>query len=139
MQIVKSKKDLDAFIQLCTKYQPFDPRYADLTRSDGVFSAPLVESAFITYLVLVLSAEDSNVKKAYNAWRTYHHGESRRIHIFFNYIDHLFADQVTDSWHTRFDMKDRNMNLSWELICRIFIVWGVVARKAFNQSGKTND
>lgn len=139
MQTTKSEKDLSAFTDLCTKYQPYDSRYADLSMNGNCFNDPLVESACLIYLILVLSAEDSNVKKAYNAWRKYHHGESRRIHILFNYVDHLMDDCITDIWHMRFDTKNRNMQKDWELICRIFIVWGMVAQKAFKHIGTSDD
>lgn len=129
MQVSKSEKDLKAFIDLCTKYQPYDDRYADLSLNEGVFNHSLVESAYLVYLILVASTEDSRTKKAYNIWRAYHHGESRRIYILFNYVDHLLGDDITDLLNTGFDLKNRNMDRSWMLVCRIFILWGIVAQK----------
>ena len=138
MRILKSQKDLNAFVELCKKYQPYDPRYADLTMNDDCFIESLVESAYLIYLILVLSSEDSSVKKAYNSWRTYYHGDSRRIYILFNYVDHLMDQSITDIWHKQFDAK-RNIDKSWELISRIYITWGIVGQKAFKHIGASND
>lgn len=136
MQINKTDENLKAFIELCEKFQPYDERYKDLTQTDQVFNSSLVEVAYLVYILLLHNDEDSNVKKAYNAWRKHYHGDSRRIHVLFNFVDMLISDEVTWIWEIRLDARNRNIEKAYELICRIFILWGLTAQRSFNYSRK---
>lgn len=135
MQLERNVSLLSEFIELATKYQPYDATYTDLSHEDGVFNNGAVERAYIVFLYVRLADEESNLKKAFNFWREFHYGDSRRISVLFEFINAVNSDQVSDIWLNKWDAKDRNINLEREYLCRIFMLSGITARMSFERTG----
>ncbi|MEX5443526.1 hypothetical protein WCE14_09165 [Acinetobacter schindleri] len=122
------------FINLCAKYQ-IDPSYTNLAHTNGVFDADRVQFTFTLYRLLMSVIEGSPISRAYNSWRTFNYGDSRRIHILFDYADRLQCEDVETIWLNKWDLKDRNIDLGHEITCRIFILSGIAALENLNKSG----
>ncbi len=135
MPLDRSESSLNEFLTIATKYQARDENYQDLSHTDGVFNTWIVERAYIIFLSLRFAAEDSKIKKAFNAWRSFHYGESKALGIFFEYVKAVLGDEVTYYWDMKLDCKARNIETERECLCRIFILSGLTAQMKFNQFG----
>lgn len=135
MQLSRDESLLNEFVGLATKYQKHDVTYNHLDHADGAFIDAAVERAYIVYLYVRLAEDESNIKKVFNQWRAFHFGESRRIDVFFKYVEMLNSPKVSNTWEYKWDAKDRNINLEHEYLCRIFILSGITAQMSFYGSG----
>jgi len=135
MQLERNNSLLNEFIGVAVKYQAYDDTYNDLSHADGIFSSVPVEKAYIVFLYLKHAQEESNIKKAFNQWRIFHFGESRRMTTFFKFIEMLNSKEVSSTWENKWDAKDRNIDLERECLCRIFILSGITAQMSFYRSG----
>lgn len=137
MPLSRSESTLNEFIAIAIKYQEHDAAYSDLSHLDGVFISAAVERAYVVFLHIRLADDESDIKKAFHAWRSFHYGESKTLGIFFEYLKMIEGEQVTYYWETRLDCKARNIELERECLCRIFILSGLTAQMKFYKSGVT--
>lgn len=126
---------LNEFLAIATKYQAFDSTYNDLSHSDGAFLNECVERAYIVFMYVRFAEDESNIKKAFNLWRSFYFGESRRIDVFFKFMEMLHGQNVNEIWLNKWDCQFRNINLEREYICRIFILYGITVQLQFYKSG----
>lgn len=135
MQIIKSDEHKARYVEIAKKYQVDDDRYLNLGCTDGVFDAECVEFAFNLFLILAQSAPESEISKAYNAWREFYHGDTRRIFVLFDYADMLKWDDVEKIWQSKWDIASRNKGILHEITCRIFILKGITTLKELYKLG----
>lgn len=134
MQLEKNDCHIASYVAIAKKYQVDDDRYMDLSHTEGRFHSDCVNFAYTLYLMLS-QAGDSELSKAYNAWREFYHGDSRRIYVLFDYADMLQFDDVSSVWEFQWDRADRNSDLVHEIKCRIFILKGITTLKQLYKSG----
>lgn len=127
------------FERLAHKIQPFDEAYSDLTCIDGRYQVASVQFACDVYLVLRQAPEESPLKHAFNQWREIRHKDSKNAGIFFDYVDHLSADRVTEIWHTSFDSKNRNIQIEHEIKCRMFVLLGLTVQQRYERDLNEQD
>jgi len=135
MQLERKDSLLSEFVGLAIKYQAYDSTYKDLSHSDGVFTHDAVERAYIVFLHIRLRQDDSNIRNAFNQWRNFNFGESRRIDVFFKFVEALNSHEVTNIWEYKWDARDRNISVEHEYLCRIFILSGITTQMSFYGSG----
>lgn len=130
---------LSEFEKLVLNYQPFNDAYSDISHADGVFNNPHVEFARRIYFALIEPIENNRARYAFTKWREYQHGQSRNAGIFFDYVDCLCSDAVSFVWNEVLDAKGRNIEFSREMLCRMFILLGHVAKASFDKGIQEND